>query len=245
MTDPHPALALLSQAHAPTTASDIFTSLKHRPLLLRPSSPDPTSAASARETRRIARRARARAAQVAFKKTRKSGRASLTSKPRPLSAKEKRKLGIYELGPEERKWALYEGLHRLWCGYMREVLGLDREAGRRIVPDFAGPMVASGDFHGAVVKVARCGCVSRVGVSGIVVKDTKHTFEVVTRRDRVVTLPKEGTVFRVEVPRTGDALDEVGDEETRVVLEIHGDMIKTSAPDRATRKFKMHFDPGL
>ncbi|TKX19402.1 putative ribonuclease P protein subunit 1 [Elsinoe australis] len=248
---PHPALALLSQAHDPSTASQIFTdSIKHRPLLLRPSSPDPSSATNARSARRSARRKRSVEAYHAFKKTHKSGRSSLTRKPRPLSAKAKRQLGVHEIGEGERKWGLYTELHQLWCGYMREVLALDDEGKggqRKLGPDFVGPMVASADFHGAVVRVVRSGCVGRVGIRGIVVKDTKFTFEVVTKGDKLKVLPKEGTVFRVEVPRSGDALGEMveGQREERLVVEIYGEQFMTSAPDRANKKFKMHIDPAL
>lgn len=49
----------------------------------------------------------------------------------------------------------------------------------------AGSRLASADFHGAEVEVVRSRCVGRVGVRGIVVRDTKFTFEVVTRRDVV------------------------------------------------------------
>jgi ribonuclease P protein subunit POP4 len=49
----------------------------------------------------------------------------------------------------------------------------------------AGAMLASADMHGAMVEVVRSRCVSRVGVRGIVVRDCKHVFEIVTRGDCV------------------------------------------------------------
>lgn len=115
---------------------------------------------------------------------------------------------------EARKYAVYEGLHRLWVGYMWEVLGLrsgegavdgdgdgagdaggSRGEGRAgsggggggayVTAQSAGSKLASADFHGAEVEVVRSRCVGRVGVRGIVVRDTKFTFEVVTRGDVV------------------------------------------------------------
>ncbi|KAF4555608.1 RNases MRP/P 32.9 kDa subunit-like protein [Elsinoe fawcettii] len=242
----HPALSLLLSAHPPEKAQEIFTTqIQHRPLLLRPSSPDPFSAQTKRDKRRLARQRQQRDAHRAFKATHKSGRASLSTRPRPLSAKNKRRLGIYEIPTEQRKWSPYEGLHRLWCEYIRDVLQISPDRTRKLAPDFAGPMISSADFHGAVVRVVRSGCVGRVGVRGIVVKDTKFTFEVVTRKDELKVLPKEGTVFELEVPREGDALEERKVGEERYVFEIHGGQMMTSAPDRANKKFKMHVDPGL
>lgn len=43
----------------------------------------------------------------------------------------------------------------------------------------------SGDFHGAIMKVVRSRCPSRVGIEGIMVKETKMCFELVTKRNQV------------------------------------------------------------
>ena len=48
-----------------------------------------------------------------------------------------------------------------------------------------GSKLVSADFHGAEVEVVRSRCAGRVGVRGIVVRDTKFTFVVVTERDEV------------------------------------------------------------
>lgn len=119
-----------------------------------------------------------------------------------------------------------------------------------VTPQQAGPLLASADFHGAEVQVVRSRCVGRVGVKGFVVRDTKFTFVVVTRRDRVVTLPKEGCWFAIEVPlgsqdeegMAGNG-EEVAEEGVRkrekLVFELQGDQFANRAPDRATKRFKM------
>lgn len=134
----------------------------------------------------------------------------------------------------------------------------------RAEPQQAGAKLASADFHGAEVEAVRSRCVGTVGVKGIVVRDTMFTFEVVTRRGEVKVLPKEHSVFRFEVPvdegeaeedkDTAMESDEVG-EETKgtadvargksLVFEIHGDQFKVRAPDRATKKFRLHISPDL
>ena len=71
---------------------------------------------------------------------------------------------------------------------------------RQVTPSVA-TRLCSADFHGAELEVVRSRCVSRVGVKGIVVKDSRFVFEVVTKGDEVKILPKEHTVFRFTVPR--------------------------------------------
>lgn len=228
--------ALLARAHSPDSASRLFTDkIQHRTLHLRPSSPPPSND---REARRRTRRKQAEQRKKALK-------------PKPLSARQRRKLGLYEVPREGQKYAVYEPLHRLWLGYIREILGNEINTGGQ----GAAAKLASADFHGAGVEVVRSGCVSRVGIRGIIVKDSRFVFEIITEKNRVKTVPKEGTIFRIEVPakdsdREGaavlDAKEEVesaqGEAGTgKFVFELHGEQFRYRPADRATKKFKTHF----
>lgn len=113
-----------------------------------------------------------------------------------------------------------------------------------------GPMLASADYHGAMIEVVRSRCVGRVGIRGIVVKDTKFTFEIITPGNELKTVPKEYTIFRFEVPfadedKDGDTRMEQGQPRKPFVFEIHGSQFENRAPDRANRKFKQHISPDL
>ncbi|GAP91879.1 putative ribonuclease P protein subunit p29 [Rosellinia necatrix] len=215
---------LLRRAHSPDSASRIYADkIQHRPLLLKPSSPPPSTARDARRRARDERKKRARAL-----------------KPKPLSARERRRLQLYRIPEEGRKYAVFAPLNRLWLGYVREVLGGDLYGGgggsQGAAAAAAAAKLSAADFHGAEVEVSRSRCPSRVGVRGIVVKDSRFAFEVVTRRDQVKTLPKEGTIFRVHVPAPDAAPDQ-----KPFCLEIHGDQFQHRASDRANKKFKNHF----
>ena len=176
----HVAYELLARSHSPDTADRLFKErVVERPLLLRSAE----STVNARAERRQKREEKAAAV-----------RARQSKKPKPLSAKQKRALCIYDIPKEQQKYAIYEPLHEMWCAYMREVLDLDRkdsklghgEAAQKFVTvQVAGPKIVSADFHGAMVEVARSRCVSRVGLKGIVVKDTKHTFEMITATNKL------------------------------------------------------------
>ncbi|KAB8342838.1 hypothetical protein FH972_022436 [Carpinus fangiana] len=241
---------LLARAHSPESTKRIFAEkIQHKPFLLAPTTKEPASQFDARARRRQRRDA------LAQRKKRK---------PKPLSAREKREMHVYDIPAEQRKYAIYQGLHRLWCGYVREILNVptipgDDAAGPQelseadkkkhvaalerfhVEPAFAGPKLASADFHGAKMSVVRSRCVSRVGVQGIVVRDTKFTFEIITTANELKTVPKEHTTFRIEVPLTEDANINV----ENLVFELQGSQFENRAPERATKKMKMHIPRDL
>ncbi|THX58581.1 RNase P/MRP, p29 subunit [Aureobasidium pullulans] len=228
----HPALGLLTRAHDPSISSQIFREkVQNRPLLLRPSSPDPRE--DARSKRQKARLEKAKA-------NRKS------KKPRPLTAKRKRELGVYDIPKEQQKYDIYVPIWKLWCAYMREILGMSKS--RYVNAAGVGPLLASADYHGAMVDVVRCRCVGRVGIRGIVVKDTKFTLEIITPKNELKTVPKEYTVFRFEVPfveEDNDGDSQMTEPQKPFIFELHGSQFQNRAADRAARKFKQHIDPDL
>lgn len=71
---------------------------------------------------------------------------------------------------------------------MLEVLGMKSGHSQAVVSAANhGPRLASADFHGAMMEVVRSRCVSRVGLRGIVVRDTKFTFVLVTKNDQTLS----------------------------------------------------------
>jgi len=172
MTQPLPfAQELLHRALPPADADHYHEDrVLKRPLYLRPTSPQPTARA---ERRRLKNE----------KKEKQKKRKAL--KPRPLSAAKKRALGLLEIPKEHVKWDIYLPLHRLWVGYMRDILGIAEGKAGYVNPMSAGPILASADMHGALVEVVRSRCVSRVGVKGIVVRDSQFVFEIVTEGNKV------------------------------------------------------------
>lgn len=132
----------------------------------------------------------------------------------------------------------------MWCEYMRDALGFTEGPGGGtklglVTSASLGPKLVSADFHGAELEVVRSRCVSRVGVRGIVVKDTKFTFEIVTRANEIKTIPKEHTVFRFAIPTKLDS------ENERLVFELQGSQFENRAPERAKKKFKQHIAEDL
>ncbi|KAK3955156.1 hypothetical protein QBC32DRAFT_57983 [Pseudoneurospora amorphoporcata] len=234
------AAVLLSRAFDPEESKRILAEkIQQRPLFLCPSSPPPSDARAARRRER--------------EKKRLSRKKAL--KPKPLSANERRKLRLYEVPGSGQKYALFEPLHQLWLGYIREILGNEIYTGG----EGAASKLTSADFHGAEVEVVRSGCVSRVGIRGIVIKDSRFTFEVVTKKNQRKVVPKEGTVFRIEVPLatatvTTTTEEGQGDdqplpqqqqqteaEQPKMIFEVHGEQFQFRSADRANKKFRSHF----
>lgn len=209
------AITLLSRAHSPTTSNRIYAEkIQHRPLHLKPT----------QSTRRAARASKRTNAQ----------------KPKALSSRQKRSLNLYST-PSPVLYSTFISLHAMWNAYILEVLGASRP-----VTASSAANLCSADYHGALLTVVRSKCVGRVGLTGIVIKDSRGVFEVVVKGrgeedgkgDRVVVVPKEGTVFGFVVTVPESVEKEEGKE---LKFELHGDQFMTRASDRASKMPKWHF----
>ncbi|EQK99748.1 hypothetical protein G6O67_004227 [Ophiocordyceps sinensis] len=218
---------LLARAHSPDSAVRIFNGkIQHRSLHLKPTSPPP-SVLNARNARR---------------KARENAKAKAKSKvrPKPLSSRERRRLGLDDISRDGHKYEIYEPLHGLWLGYAREILGNDVFTGGPA----AAAKLASAEFHGALTEVVRSRCPSRVGIKGIVVRDRMFVMEIITKKRGLKIVPKEGTTFRIEVP-ADDTAGEQGQERKPFAFEVLGDQLMLRSADRSNKKFKTHFLHGL
>lgn len=104
---------------------------------------------------------------------------------KPLSAKEKRDSGIYEIPDTARKHEIYVPLHKMWVGYMWEILGMKMDEKAFVTGNSAGNLLASADYHGAEITVVRSRCMGMVGLAGIVVRDTKFRFQIITKKNEL------------------------------------------------------------
>ncbi|KAF8534029.1 Rof/RNase P-like protein [Trichophaea hybrida] len=205
--------SLLLQHNPPALASEILTSkVLNKPLPLHPTTTTTTAKPDARAQRRSLRAARS----------------TRPRKPAPLTAKEKRQLKVYVI-PRKLSYATFIPLHNLWLSYAQTLATMGGGA-----PAMAGRL-ASGDLHGALVEVVRSRAVDRVGICGIVIKETRGVLEVVTEKDESKMIPKEFTLFRVAIPpKDEDRVLGRGD----MVFELQGNQMMFRAAERAGKKFK-------
>ncbi|KAI1910312.1 hypothetical protein LOZ12_004711 [Ophidiomyces ophidiicola] len=230
----HIAHQLLSRAHSPDTADQVFAEkVRQKPLYLRPTSPTP---ADSRERRRLHR-------------LRKKEYFLRKQKPKPLTAREKRALKVHDLPKEELKYEIFKKLNGLWIEYMWDVLELKHDTGKKpssaqiVTATAHGAKLASADFHGAELQVVRSKCVSRVGVKGIVARDLKFAFVLITEKNEKKTIPKEHTVFKFEIPVPTasclvDGSMDIPTTSKKLIFELHGSQFENRAADRANKKFK-------
>ncbi|KAL9059056.1 MAG: hypothetical protein Q9162_001444 [Coniocarpon cinnabarinum] len=267
------AYSLLRRANSPSTADDVYTSkIQNKRLALLPTGskpltpylqnkrsqslnqPEPPKQPDARTLRQQCRQHRY-----------DSRRLKARHKPKPASAREIRTKQLHTLPPPSpQTFKVYRGLHELWCQYMRDALGISdaiasgraKQYGVHVTPAGAGPILTTADYHGAEMEVVRSTCDGRVGLKGIVVRDSKFTFVLCLSSGRFVRVPKEGTWFRFGVPlpseerarQTDDAGEviegaaEQKDEKDKreLVFEIQGDHFKTKSAMRAGKKFRWH-----
>ena len=77
---------------------------------------------------------------------------------RSMGRREAAEKGLWKLRASEAKWALFVPLHRLWCGYMAELLG---PTGTVSVAQTAAAgmhaKLVKADFHGSIVT-GTCVC---------------------------------------------------------------------------------------
>ncbi|GAO17357.1 uncharacterized protein UV8b_00213 [Ustilaginoidea virens] len=214
---------LLARAHSPDSVNRIFNDkIQHRTLHLKPSSPPP-AALSARAARRRARDQK---------------KANSKLRPKPLSSRQRRRLGLYDIPRQGQKFDIYKPLHDLWQGYAREVLGSDIYRGG---PEAAAKL-ASAELVGAQAQVVRSRCSGRVGIQGIIVRDRKFVFDMITRKRGLKVIPKEGTTFRIEVHPENNGPSA---NAKPFAFDVLGDQFMLRSADRANRKFKQHFLPNL
>ncbi|KAI0261175.1 Rof/RNase P-like protein [Gloeopeniophorella convolvens] len=201
---------------------------------------------------RVRRRQLLLASKPRAPKPKKSGADPATARVK-LGRRAAAEKGVWRLRPEEARWALFVPLHRLWLGYMSELLGLaaprDAAPSAGAMPQAAGmhAKLVKADFHGALLTgaVRRSKNAALVGLAGIVVQETENTFRVVTRADKLKLVPKQGAVFAFAVPLCSTlGVSPVADATATVLdaphieFELYGNQFRFRAADRASRKFK-------
>lgn len=122
-----------------------------------------------------------------------------TLKSSTLTRREYAQMGLHTLPTRQMKYDEARPLHRLWKGYVKEHLGL-REGDQ--VPQVYDPgydafskLLVKTDLHGAKMRVIQTKCPTLLGLSGIVVLDTKNVLKLLGKDDRLRTVPKSECVF--------------------------------------------------
>lgn len=117
-----------------------------------------------------------------------------------LSAKQRRALGVHRVPEEQCVFERFVPLTRLWDEYATKVISSNSN-------ETAALKLCGLDYHGCVMTVVRSTCPSRVGLEGVVIKETAKTLLLVSKANCSHVVPKAGTHFAFAVAGRKFCLD--------------------------------------
>uniref|UniRef100_A0A0R3RGT1 Ribonuclease P protein subunit p29 n=1 Tax=Elaeophora elaphi TaxID=1147741 RepID=A0A0R3RGT1_9BILA len=89
---------------------------------------------------------------------------------------------------KDLKYSQFEPLYELWCDYFSTLVeGSGGQLDARVL---------KADYHGCLLMVAEAANPSQAGLCGIVTRETRQTFILITKQDRLLTIPKQDTIFQ-------------------------------------------------
>ncbi|XP_002762016.1 ribonuclease P protein subunit p29 isoform X1 [Callithrix jacchus] len=142
-------------------------------------------------------------------------------KAKGLSARQRRELRLFDIKPEQQRYSLFLPLHELWKQYIRDLCnGLKPDT----QPQMIQAKLLKADLHGAIISVTKSKCPSYVGITGILLQETKHIFKIITKEDCLKVIPKLNSVFTVEIDG--------------FISYIYGSKFQLRSSERSAKKFK-------
>nr|SVE92736.1 EOG090X0GV5 [Megafenestra aurita] len=145
------------------------------------------------------------------------------NKRKVLTSIERRKLGLHKLPKTGLKYKSFGPLHQLWREYMEHVLDLETSTSET-KKDMLYQRIAKADYHGCLLMVTRSKCPAYIGSKGIVVLETKNTFQIICEDDKLRIIPKRDSIFTFNI--------------SRWTFTLFGNHMNIRPSERAARKFK-------
>ncbi len=81
-------------------------------------------------------------------------------------------------------------LHTLWTQYISELLKNCQDLEARLL---------AADYHGCILTISEAANPIHAGLTGLVIKDSAHSFTIVTQADRTYHVLKHKSVFSFKV----------------------------------------------
>ncbi len=103
-----------------------------------------------------------------------------------LNSKQKKKLGIFNIPASSLKYDDLLSLHHLWTSYITELLNTSSN-------NDVSAKLCKADYHGCIFKVVKSKSQPQEGIEGIMIKETKNTFQILTKANQVKLIPKKTT----------------------------------------------------
>ncbi|XP_076449003.1 ribonuclease P protein subunit p29-like isoform X1 [Babylonia areolata] len=145
-------------------------------------------------------------------------------KRKKLTNRERKETKPFKIPKDNQSYSQQLVLHEAWKQYMEELIPSSRLNSPGEM-QAASQKILRAELQGSILTVQRSKCPSLVGVWGIVLQETRHTFVFLTPQDAVKCVPKVNSVFTME---WGGC-----------VFTIHGNHFRVKAAERSSRKFKV------
>ncbi|EFN61413.1 Ribonuclease P protein subunit p29 [Camponotus floridanus] len=121
-------------------------------------------------------------------------------------------------------------LNQLWLSYIRKVLGVESftsipENSNNPNWENVNQQLIKADFHGAKISIEKSKCPTLVGLTGIVIQDTKNTFRICGLDNVIRTIPKDVVKIHIHL-------------DNGVILKAFGRQLRIRPVERAVKKFK-------
>lgn len=141
----------------------------------------------------------------------------LTKVKNPLKLNCNIRKSLYKLSNEEKRrlqYSTFEKVNQLWQQYSQQVLkdGSDSMSIFRM------------DLHGAQIQCTASKNPNLIGIEGIVVQETRNTFMLIKRTNRLLTIPKRDSLFEMKIGKN--------------VYKIHGCNLLFTTQARSKVKYK-------
>ncbi|KAK4419168.1 hypothetical protein Salat_2329600 [Sesamum alatum] len=94
-----------------------------------------------------------------------------------MSVKQHKQSGSFDLPKEFHNFELFKPMHEKWKSYILQLLKI-------IGKDQLPQCFVNADLHGAVILVVQCKVAACVGIHGIMVRETKETFGIITQDNK-------------------------------------------------------------
>ncbi|KAL0309754.1 UNVERIFIED_CONTAM: hypothetical protein Sradi_5917700 [Sesamum radiatum] len=94
-----------------------------------------------------------------------------------MSIKQHKRSGSFDLPKEFHNFELFKPMHEKWKSYVVQLLKI---VGKDQLPQ----CFLNADLHGAIILVVQCKVPAYVGIHGIMVRETKETFGIITQDNK-------------------------------------------------------------
>ena len=130
---------------------------------------------------------------------------------------------IKSLKKEKLNYEDLLSMNQLWQNYIQELMNNTTNE-----ENILSKMLKA-DFHGAIFTVVNSTNKNNIGISGIVIFESRRTFNILNKKNEIKTILKNGCVFETEINYNG------------MKILIYGDNFIYKSAERTKIKFKPKF----